>query len=779
MGLPSNEEQLTLELINRFRLDPDGEYARLVGKQANVDFAISFFGVTLSALQTQLAALSPVAPLAWNSALNDSATTHSQLMINANSQSHNLPGEPSLGQRFENAGYTGYQLIGENIYYESQDVFYGHAGFIIDWGYDDVDNNGANPNWQTAGDGIQDPPGHRNSLINSTFTEIGIGIIPNNGTLSTTHHLGHRFAYQAQFVGVVIDDADNDDFYDVGEGLGGVTVTLTSGGSTFTTTTWSSGGYQIAVPNGTYTITFSGGGLSAPIVRTATLAGANVKVDANADDVPAGPTNGNDDLVGTNSPDVIDLLAGNDKYQGLGGNDIIRGNAGNDTLNGGGENDSLYGGADADAHIGGAGIDYARYDDANWGNLRISLAAPATNTGAAAGDTYSGIEGIIAGAGNDYVIGNGEANYLYGLGGNDHIYGGAGADRIDGGAGLDYARYDDANYGNLRISLKAPATNTGAAAGDTYNGIEGVVAGAGNDVVVGDNANNYLYGLGGNDTLYGGGGRDVLVGGDGIDYARYDDANWGNLVISLLNPAANTGAAAGDTFSGIEGIVAGAGNDAVIGNSANNYLYGLGGNDTLYGGGGRDVLVGGDGIDYARYDDGNWGNLVISLLSPAANTGAAAGDTFSGIEGIFAGAGNDRIDGNAFVNYLYGAGGNDTIASNDGNDTVSGGAGLDAFVFNSALNASTNIDRILDFNVADDTIWIDQTFFGALAVGALNADNFRVGAAAADSNDRIIYNSATGALIFDANGNAAGGATQFATLTAGLALTAADFQVIA
>ena len=44
--------------------------------------------------------------------------------------------------------------------------------------------------------------------------------------------------------------------------------------------------------------------------------------------------------------------------------------------------------------------------------------------------------------------------------------------------------------------------------------------------------------------------------------------------------------------------------------------------------------------------------------------------------------------------------------------------------------------------------------------------------------DHIIYNKATGALIYDANGSAAGGAVQFATLINKPALQANDFVVI-
>lgn len=54
----------------------------------------------------------------------------------------------------------------------------------------------------------------------------------------------------------------------------------------------------------------------------------------------------------------------------------------------------------------------------------------------------------------------------------------------------------------------------------------------------------------------------------------------------------------------------------------------------------------------------------------------------------------------------------------------------------------------------------------------------RIGAAAADANDFIIYNNITGALLYDADANGAGLATQIATIGVGLAITNADFVVI-
>jgi len=88
------------------------------------------------------------------------------------------------------------------------------------------------------------------------------------------------------------------------------------------------------------------------------------------------------------------------------------------------------------------------------------------------------------------------------------------------------------------------------------------------------------------------------------------------------------------------------------------------------------------------------------------------------------------------------------------------------------------VDVITDYNVANDTIQLENSIFIALnATGTLPTGQFRIGAQAADANDHVIYNSATGVLIYDANGNGAGGAAQIATIGSGLALSNADILV--
>src|SRR5262249_53982077 len=79
--------------------------------------------------------------------------------------------------------------------------------------------------------------------------------------------------------GVAFDDRDDDQFYDLGEGLGGLTVTaVSSTGAHYTTSTMDAGGYDLVLPSGTYTVTFSGGGIT-PTTMLTTIGSENVELD--------------------------------------------------------------------------------------------------------------------------------------------------------------------------------------------------------------------------------------------------------------------------------------------------------------------------------------------------------------------------------------------------------------------------------------------------------------------------------------------------------------------
>lgn len=430
----------------------------------------------------------------------------------------------------------------------------------------------------------------------------------------------------------------------------------------------------------------------------------------------------NDDLLsGSNDVNLLNGAEGNDALYGRGGDDFLFGGAGNDFL---------YGGIGADALNGGAGTDLARYDDSDYAGLTVSLQTLSLNTGAAAGDTFIDIEGIAGGIGNDFLYGDAGNNLLLGGYGNDMLFGSLGADALDGGAGIDYAQFTDAGYDGLTADLANIIAGTGAAAGDVYTDIEGLILTRNDDVGYGDSQVNWLYGMEGNDALYGRGGNDFLFGGVGNDFlyggfgadaldggagtdlARYDDADYGDLTVSLQAPSINTGAAAGDTFVDIEGIVGGTGSDFLYGDAGDNLLFGGDGNDRLFGSLGADTLDGGTGIDYAQFTDAGYAGLTADLANIVVGTGAAAGDIYLNIEGLVLTRNDDIGYGDDQANWLYGMEGDDALYGRDGddflcggigNDTLSGGVGDDCLVggagsdaFTVSLNANGH-DTIVDF----------------------------------------------------------------------------------
>ncbi|WP_421760991.1 Ig-like domain-containing protein [Devosia sp.] len=230
------------------------------------------------------------------------------------------------------------------------------------------------------------------------------------------------------------------------------------------------------------------------------------------------------------------------------------------------------------------------------------------------------------------------------------------------------------------------------------------------------------------------------------------------------------------------------GNDTINGLAGNDTLNGLGGNDIIDGGTGRDKMAGGTGDDTYYLD--NSGDTVTEG-SNAGTDSVYAGFSYtlgSNVENLYltgssaangmGNALNNILSGNAAANKLSGGNGDDTLYGKGGIDTLTGGSGKDKFVFDTALGS---VDKIVDFNATDDTIVLSKSIFAAasLNLGTLDASQFFTGASAGDASDRFIYNSSTGALYYDADGIGGAAQQQIATLSKGLALTAADFLLIA
>ena len=313
---------------------------------------------------------------------------------------------------------------------------------------------------------------------------------------------------------------------------------------------------------------------------------------------------------------------------------------------------------------------------------------------------------------------------------------------------------------------------------------------------------NSISGNAGNNIINGGAGADTMTGGAGNDTYFVDNAG---DVVNEANVAGTDLVNSSVTFSlgqYVENLtLTGSANINGTGNGLANNISGNAGNNIINGGAGADTMTGGAGSDTYYVD--NAGDKIIEAnvagtdrvnssvslsvssqyvevltLTGSANingTGNSLNNTLTG------NAGNNSLNGSTGNDTLSGGAGNDTLIGGAGNDTLTGGSGNDGFLFNTALNVTTNVDRITDYNVSADTIDLENGIFTALTTtGSLAAAAFRASTTglAGDINDRIIYETDTGKLFYDPNGNAAGGSLHFATLTAGLALTNADFLVL-
>jgi Ca2+-binding RTX toxin-like protein len=295
-----------------------------------------------------------------------------------------------------------------------------------------------------------------------------------------------------------------------------------------------------------------------------------------------------------------------------------------------------------------------------------------------------------------------------------------------------------------------------------------------------------------------------MTGGLGNDTYYVD--NTGDTITEALDAGTDTlYSSVTRTLGANQEVLILTGSDAIngTGNALNNTLTGNSGVNVLNGGAGIDIMNGGLGGDTYHVDNSSdtvienntdlaeidrvfssvtWtlGVNVERLTLTGTNAINGAGNTLANT--LNGNSGANLLTGQAGKDILYGNDGNDTLNGGTGKDTLTGGAGNDLFVFNTALNATTNTDTIVDFNATDDTIRLSRTIFTQLTTGALSPERFRATdtGLAADANDYILYNTTSGALLYDADGSGAGVATQFATLTTKPQnVTAADFVVVA
>lgn len=431
--------------------------------------------------------------------------------------------------------------------------------------------------------------------------------------------------------------------------------------------------------------------------------------------------------------EIFTAFASNQAYN-------INGLDGDDAIGGGDLSDIQFGGLGRDLIFGGAGND-AIYGDQSFADETTSV-NQAFAAGADAIFAGSGSDTIFAGGGNNFANGGGDNDLILGGSGNEFLQGGSGDDRVEGGAGNDklfggtdaeanQKSFLDANIGQFTTyfngrddsqqqTLWRPSDYTIQSPALTNTGAD------------------YLDGGAGNDLLDGGDGADTMIGGLGDDTFYVDNAM--DRVVEAAGEGTDTVYAAA-TFGLGSGVQV---ETLQTTDAAAATAISLAGNEftqTIYGNAGANTLSAGSG-----------GN-----------------DNLLGL------GGNDSLSGNGAANYLQGGAGKDGLA---------GGGGNDIFYFTTALDASTNVDTIVDFANAsgnDDTLRIDNAVFAKLAnTGPLAGGFFTANAdgVAKDSNDYIVYETDTGKLFYDSNGSAADGATQFALLSTKPTLTAADFYVI-
>jgi uncharacterized protein YkwD len=243
---PTAVEQLFLEQLNDARANP-AAYGASIG--------------------IDLSSVAPSQPLAFNPDLIESARLHSQDMNARAYFAHDTPEGIDPGARITAAGFMwnswGESIAGGTAFPQTSDAL---SGLIIDSGVPDL--------------------GHRRQLlaIDTMYkgqNQVGIGIVQ-NGTGPLVNYYTIDTASSPGggpfLTGVVFNDVQGSGKYAIGEGLGGVTISLNG---TPAVVTWDTGGYSIAVAPGTYTVTASGGALPAPITQVVSVGSDNARVNFN------------------------------------------------------------------------------------------------------------------------------------------------------------------------------------------------------------------------------------------------------------------------------------------------------------------------------------------------------------------------------------------------------------------------------------------------------------------------------------------------------------------
>jgi serralysin len=344
MSAHDAREQYFIELVNRARMNPAGEAARL---GIDLNKGVKTYYESKGQIPVYLTA-TPKQVLASNSYLNDSATSHSNWMLAQDVFSHTGVGGSMPWDRMVAAGYTNYANAGENIA----------------WGGSNASYN-LNTAVGSQHDGLFDSVGHRINILNDSFKEIGIGsvggVFQGYNALMSSQNFGTSQTAGVFVTGVAYKDTvSNNNFYTIGEGQGAISAKLYSGATLLkSTTTADAGGYALKTTStGSLEGVFSGGTAAGSVGARFTLGTKNVKVDlVNSNTIE---TNASVTLT-RDAKHAVLLGIENKSLAGNGYANQLTGNSGKNSLAGGGGNDTLAGGKGADTLTGGSGNDKFRY----------------------------------------------------------------------------------------------------------------------------------------------------------------------------------------------------------------------------------------------------------------------------------------------------------------------------------------------------------------------------------------------------------------------------------
>ena len=470
----------------------------------------------------------------------------------------------------------------------------------------------------------------------------------------------------------------------------------------------------------------------------------------------------------------------------------IVGNAGANTLDSGGGGDTMIGlggndfyfvrnSSDRAVEAAAAGAD--RVFTAVSFNLEVGSSVEIISMIDPAGVTAINVTGNAL---TQTIAGNAGANTLDSGGGNDTMLGVGGDDFYVIRAAGDRA-VESAGAGNDRVFATLSFTLEAASSIEAFTTLDagGVTAinltgNALTQSIVGNAGANSLDSGGGGDTMTGLGGNDFYFIRAGTDRAVEAAAGGADRVFAAVSFVLEAGSEVeivGTVNQAATTAINLTGNaiaQSVVGNAGANTLDSGGGGDTMLGLGGDDFYFVRNSSDRAVETAGNGNDRVFAAVNFVLEAGSAV-EIISTISNAAVTAIN--LIGNELGQSVLGNAGANLIDGKAAADTLTGLGGADTFAFTTALGGG-NVDQVTDFQAGVDKIQLENAIFTGLAGGALPASAFVIGAAAADASDRIIYNNATGALLFDADGNGAGAAVQFAALQGLPAISASDFIVI-